>query len=48
MTDDSRMLAEKSSRTSENRPSAACLLILGSSAVVTDTPMMAYGSRKRA
>ena len=34
-TDDSRTLAEKSSRTRPNCPSAACALIRGSSAVIT-------------
>ena len=42
-TEDSRTPVEKSLRTSGRRRSAACALIRGSSAVITEMPMMAYG-----
>ena len=43
-TEDSRTPVEKSSRTSEYRRALACSLIRGSSAVITEMPMIAYGS----
>ena len=42
--EDSRTPVEKSLRTSAKRPSAACALIRGSRAVMTETPTTAYGS----
>ena len=42
--DDSRVAAEKSLVTSSLEPSAACALILGSIAVITETPTIAYGN----
>ncbi len=44
MTDARRTPLEKSSRTSEYRRSVACPLILGSSALITEMPTIAYGS----
>ena len=44
MTEDSRTPVEKSLRTSAYRRSAACALIRGSRAVITEMPTIAYGS----
>ena len=44
MTDDSRVAAEKSLVSSRCEPAAACSLMRGSIAVITETPTIAYGS----